>query len=140
VQRIADVAGQSRYAMLETIREYALEQLTAADEVALARDRHAAFFIACAATGTPHLASAGRLPWLLRLRAEMNNFRLALSWLLRDRRDVAGGLALAAGLTWLWYFEGLYREGRAWMAEAMELPGADAATPRPPRRCRVWGG
>ncbi len=128
VQRLPDVAGQSRYAMLETIREFALEQLAAAGESSLARDRHAGFFVACAALGAPHLTSAGRLPWLLRLRAETNNFRLALDWLLRERRDASAGLALSASLTWLWYFEGLYREGRGWINEALALPGVDAAS------------
>ena len=128
-QRTDDIAGQPRYTMLETIREYALEQLGAAGETELARHKHAAFFIALAAQGAPQLTSAGRLPWLLRLRAEMNNFRLALAWLVRERPDADGALALAAALTWLWYFDGLYREGLGWMGEAMQVPGAQAQTP-----------
>jgi tetratricopeptide (TPR) repeat protein len=47
----------------------------------------------------------------------------------RERRDAGGALALAASLTWLWYFDGLYREGLGWMNEAMQLPGARAPTP-----------
>jgi len=127
--RAHDVDGQPRYAMLETIREYALEQLAAAGDTDLARARHAAFCIALAARGAPHLTSAGRLPWLLRLRADLNNFRLALDWLVRERREADGALTLAASLTWLWYFDGLYREGLGWMTEAMQLPGAQAPTP-----------
>jgi len=127
-RRVDDVDGQPRFAMLETIREYALEQLAAAGEADLARARHAAFCTALAALGAPHLTSAGRLPWLLRLRADMNNFRLALHWLVRERRDADGALGLAASLTWLWYFDGLYREGLGWMTESMQLPGAQAPT------------
>jgi non-specific serine/threonine protein kinase len=128
VQRVPDIAGQSRYAMLETIREFALEQLAAAGDLALARDRHADFFVARAAADTPHLTTADRGPWLLRLRAETNNFRIALDWLLRERHEVGAGMALAASLTWLWYFEGLYREGCGWMREALALPGANRAS------------
>ena len=124
VQRAQDVAGQPRFVMLETIREYALERLTAADELAAARDSHARHLAALAFSARDPLTSAARQPWLLRLRAEINNFRDALHWLVRERADAPAALGLAGSLTWLWYFDGLYREGRHWMDEALALPGA----------------
>lgn len=124
VQRVDDVAGQPRYAMLETIREYALEQLTAAGEQAAARQQHAAFCSALAQAGAAELVTAARANTLLRLRAEMNNFRLALAWLTREQPDSEAALALAAALTWLWYFDGLYREGLGWMEAALQLQGS----------------
>ena len=128
VLRLDDVQGEPRFTMLETIREFALERLVAAGEDGLARDRHAAHARALAAAGAPHLTSGGRQLWLPRLRAEIHNFRAALSWLVRERRDATAASELVAALTWLWYFDGLYREGMAWMGEVMGLPGADAAT------------
>lgn len=128
VLRVDDLQGEPRFAMLETIREFALEQLAAAGEDGLARDCHACHLRTLACAGAPHLTSAGRQPWLLRLRAEIHNFRAALSWLVRERRDAEAASKLVAALTWLWYFDGLNREGMSWMGEVMELPGAEAVT------------
>ena len=129
VQRVDDVQGEPRFAMLETIREYALEQLVLSAQADEAHERHAVYFMGLAAACAPHLTSGGRQPWLLRLRTEMNNLRLALDWLLRQRRDTAAASALAASMVWLWYFDGLYREGLDWMDEVMTLPGAQDPTP-----------
>ena len=129
VQRVDDVQGEPRFAMLETIREFALEQLALSGHADAAQDQHAAYFMALAAASAPHLTSGGRQPWLLRLRAEMNNLRLALNWLIRQRRDAATASALAASMVWLWYFDGLYREGLDWMDEVTALPGALEPTP-----------
>jgi predicted ATPase/DNA-binding winged helix-turn-helix (wHTH) protein len=126
VQRDADLAGQPRYSMLETIREFALEQLTATDEAAAARASHAGFCLRLATTLQQQLTSAARDPALALLRAEINNLREALTWLVRERGDVQPALQLCAALTWLWYFEGLYSEGRRWMTDALALPAAAA--------------
>lgn len=137
VLRSGDVQGQPRYSMLETIREFALERLDAAGEATSAREQHADFYVALAVRSAPHLVSAGRLPWLHTLRAEMSNFRLALAWLVHERRDAHRAGALCAALTWLWYFEGLYREGSGWMREALTLPGAADASPE---AAALWSG
>lgn len=126
VQRVDDVDGQPRFAMLETIREYALEQLEAAGIVAALRDRHARFFATMAAQGEARLTSPARLPELARLRAEMSNLRQALSHLMHAQGDVPAAMAMAAALTWLWYFDGLFGEGRARLREAAALAGAES--------------
>ena len=54
------------------------------------------------------------------LQAEYNNLRAALSWLIRERADSAGALRLAAALPWMWYFGGIFSEGRGWLREALE--------------------
>ena len=123
MQRLDDVSGEPRYAMLETIREFALEELDASAERDAVRDRHADFCLALAETAAPHVTSASRGPWLARLHAELNNLREALSWLVHVRRDAGRAIRLAAALTWVWYFEGLYQEGRRWVDEVLALPG-----------------
>lgn len=124
VQRVDDVDGDPRYAMLETIREYALEQLAASGEHEAVHERHAQAMLALARSSEPQITSAARRPALLRLRAELNNLRGALGWWLQQRKDVQKGLPLAAALAWPWYFEGLFQEGRAWLEAALALPGA----------------
>lgn len=124
VQRVDDVEGEPRFAMLETIREYALEQLEAEGLTATMRDRHARFHAGLAQRSEPQLTSPGRLSHLMRLRAEMSNLRQALAWLMHDGRDVPAAMTMAAALTWLWYFDGLFAEGRAWLRQAQALPGA----------------
>lgn len=126
VQRLDDLEGEPRFAMLETIREFAAEQLEAAGEEAETRGRHARWHLALAERASPQVASAGRRPWLARLRADLNNIRAALHWFARERVDPDAAVALAAAMAWAWYFEGLYQEGRAWMREVLALPGAPA--------------
>lgn len=127
VQRLDDVEGAPRYAMLETLREFAVERLEAGDDAAALRDRHAAFFARQAAIAERHITSGARVAWLNRLRADLANQRAALGWTVRERRDATAALALAATLGWPWYFFGLFQEGRQWIAEALALEGgADA--------------
>lgn len=127
VQRLDDVEGTPRYTMLETLREFAVERLEADDDAAVLRDRHAGFFTQEAAAAERHITSGDRAAWLNRLRVDLANQRAALGWTVRERRDPAAGLALAAKLGWPWYFFGLFQEGRQWIAEALSLAGgADA--------------
>jgi predicted ATPase/DNA-binding CsgD family transcriptional regulator len=71
-------AGEPRYALLETIREYALDRLQAAGEVAAAHQRHAAYFLALAETAAASLRGPGQAAWLRRLEEEHDNLRAAL--------------------------------------------------------------
>jgi predicted ATPase/DNA-binding winged helix-turn-helix (wHTH) protein len=123
VQRLDDVEGAPRYAMLETIREYAVDRLEAAAEAPALRDRHARYCLQLAQTAEPQITGAGRNPWLNRLRADLANLRMALAWSVRERRDAALALPLAASMAWPWYFFGLYQEGRNWIEEALALDG-----------------
>jgi predicted ATPase/class 3 adenylate cyclase/tetratricopeptide (TPR) repeat protein len=73
--------SEPRFALLETIREYALERLRDGDDWAQAHDRHAAYFLALAEPKTTELHGRGQLAWLDRLEAEHGNVRATLSWL-----------------------------------------------------------
>lgn len=106
------------------------------------RDRHARHALRRAVEGAPQVASAGRRAWLARLRADLNNLRAALDWWLRRQPDGAAALRLAAALAWVWYFEGLYAEGRAWIAEALALapPQPDEPTALRAARAELLSG
>ena len=66
-----DGAGP-RYRMLETIREYGLEQLAETGEITRVRSAHVAYFLSLAEAAESHVRGAGQLPWIERLRAAVS--------------------------------------------------------------------
>jgi predicted ATPase len=73
--------GETRFVLLETIREYALDRLREGGDWVPAHDRHAAYFQALAEPTDSDLASPGQLSWLARLETERDNLWAAMSWL-----------------------------------------------------------
>jgi predicted ATPase/DNA-binding CsgD family transcriptional regulator len=117
-------AGEPRYAMLETIRAYAEEQLAASGETVAARDAHAAFFLTLVEAAEPRLHGPEQLMWLDRLEVEHDNLRAALAWTL-ERSETESALRLAGALGEFWRVRGHLSEGRAWLDRALE--GGDGA-------------
>ncbi|HEX5504771.1 MAG TPA: tetratricopeptide repeat protein, partial [Thermomicrobiales bacterium] len=115
--------GEPRFAMLETIREYAAERLAASGEEAAARARHLDYFMALAEEAAPRLTGPDQAAWLDRLEREHANFRAALGWAL-DSGAAETGLRLAGALHWFWYTRGYFAEGRGWLERALAAPGA----------------
>jgi len=112
-----------RFKMLATIREYALEQLAAEEDLEAddVRRRHAEHFLKLAESDpVPEQAA-----WLARMDAERDNFREALSWSL-DAREASLGLRMAAALWEFWWVRGYLAEGRGWLDEAL-LRGRSAS-------------
>ncbi|HUQ05226.1 MAG TPA: BTAD domain-containing putative transcriptional regulator [Kofleriaceae bacterium] len=122
-----EVGGSARYALLETVRQYAAEHLRARDEEALLRRRHAGYFHDLVAAAEPYLITAQRRPWLDRVHTEIDNLRQALTWT-RDS-DPACHLRLTGMLCWFWFSTGFWSEGRRWAEEALTMPVAAGPTP-----------
>jgi tetratricopeptide (TPR) repeat protein len=102
--------------MLETIREYATEQLQASPEEAAMRERHTQYFLGLAEEAELHLyRPARRESWLERLEPEKANLRAALAWCESRQDRVETGLRLAGALAWYWYLRGSLQEGRTWL-------------------------
>jgi tetratricopeptide (TPR) repeat protein len=112
--------------MLETVREFGLEQLAESGEEAATRDRHATYFGDLVqrldAVVVVFLPDARRV--LDRLEAEHPNLRATLDWLAATGAAV-GMLRLAAALDYFWQIRSYVREGQAWLERALAL-GADA--------------
>src|SRR5207247_8882846 len=112
-----------RFWMLETIREYAAEQLEDSGEVNERRRRHAEWFLALAEDAYPHLRGSPT-EWLNRLEREHDNLRVAL-----DRLEASGetqlALQLAGALAGFWFMRGHLAEGER------RLEGALRADERP---------
>jgi predicted ATPase/DNA-binding NarL/FixJ family response regulator len=114
--------GEPRFVMLETIREYAREQLDLAGELHDARRRHAAFYTRLAELAAGELAGHGQAAWLDRLESEHDNLRSALRWCgACEDRDLE--LRLCTALARFWSVRGYVREGRAALCSALGRAG-----------------
>jgi tetratricopeptide (TPR) repeat protein len=117
-------AGEQRFFMLETIREYAAGRLsdeTTGDEV---RDRHAVFYLELAVAAAPELTGADQIHWLESLSAEHDNFRAALAWA-QARGDADTAQRLGGALWRFWQMRGYMREGLERLEAILGMPGAE---------------
>lgn len=121
-----ETAGAMRFGMLETLRQYGIEQLSS-EELAAARDRHAAYYALLAEEAEPHLKGFGQETWLARLDGEHDNLRAALDWFGVPGGDAEAGLRMAAALLWFWVIRGLLAEGNAYLARLLDAAGTAAA-------------
>ncbi|MGB3714817.1 MAG: LuxR C-terminal-related transcriptional regulator [Candidatus Promineifilaceae bacterium] len=121
---VADTIGraQARYRLLESIREYALEKLEEAGEMARLRDRHLELFLVKAEEAAPKLNDAYQQLWLNWLEGEHGNLRAALTWSLESGRTEVG-LRIATALVRFWEIRGYVQEGLIWFERL--LPQAD---------------
>jgi predicted ATPase/class 3 adenylate cyclase len=76
---------ETRYRLLETIRQYAQERLEAGDDAARVRDEHARYFAAFGEAAAEGIASPAELEWSQRLSREIDNVRVALAWAIENR-------------------------------------------------------
>jgi non-specific serine/threonine protein kinase len=116
------VAGEPRFAMLETIRAFADERLTDSGEEAVARDAHLDYFLVLAERGEPELTGPDQVMWLDRLEAEHHNLQAALAWASADER-LDRGLRLAGALLRYWEHHCHYAEVGQWLEHALLRAG-----------------
>src|SRR6266478_4822514 len=126
-QQVELANGESRFAMLETIREYALEKLAASGEEALTKRAHAAYCLVLAEEEATEQSGAEGAEWLERFAAEHDNFRAALEWL-TETGDAEWGLRLGTALFRYWEIREYLAEGRDRLGRLLKLTGAAAPT------------
>jgi predicted ATPase/class 3 adenylate cyclase len=122
-----ETAGEPRFAMLETIREYAGERLVAAGEEERVKERHRDYFLSLAEQAEPKLIGAQQGEWLQRLEEEHENLRAGLNWSLGET-GVGGGLRLCGALQRFWWTRGHLAEGREWCVRVLGKAGAEERT------------
>ena len=122
-----------RFSMLETIREFALRELTAQGEEATTRERHAAWYCDLVGGFDLHHARQGEAARSLVLQAEQDNLRQALNWF-EQTGDAVSLNRLSAALAKLWFDLGQFSEARHWLQVAIANDdGVDVLT-----RARAW--
>jgi predicted ATPase len=126
--------GEPRFGMLETVREFALEQLALAGEEEATRAAHADALLRLidvdSSPQRPGSLLAMPLP-LPQLERERENLRLALSWC-AERGDAERGLRLVIRSLPLWWNVGPMSEGLGWLRRFLAFAPADAPWAPPP--------
>ncbi len=110
---VSGINGENRFAMLETIREFALEQLIKSGECTQVREYHAEYYRKFAITSEPELRGPEQQVWITRLEQEHENIRVALDWLF-NKGQLEKALQMCNALGWFWYIRGYSGEGRYW--------------------------
>lgn len=123
---------ETRFTMLETIREYAFERLGESGEAEECRRAQAAYCLVLAEEGNPELSAADRASWLAQCDAEIVNFRFALDWLFETRK-LDWALRLCLALFRFWDMREHLAEGRSRLEAVLRLAGTDY----PQERARV---
>lgn len=127
IDRDEDDSEESpRFALLETIRTFALELLHASSTEPVVRRRHAGFVLGLAETAETGIVGRDHAAWLDRLETEAGNVRAALRWTIdHHESDLARRIG---GSLWLWWgLRGALHEGRRWLGMILAL-AADAGT------------
>jgi predicted ATPase len=127
LQQVEQANGESRFAMLETIREYARERLEASKEEAFTKRAHAAYCLVLAEEEVTEQAGAEGPEWLERFTLEHDNFRAALEWLTQTG-DAEWGLRLGAALFRFWEAREYLAEGSDSLGKLLKVKGAAVPT------------
>jgi predicted ATPase len=129
-QQLEHPGAETRFLMLSTIREYALERLAESGEESATRRAHAAYYVVLAEECGGELAAHPE--WLERFDLEQHNFREALEFLIRTG-DAEWGMRLGSALFHFWEMREHFAEGRALLERLLKLPG----TAQPKMRARL---
>jgi predicted ATPase/transcriptional regulator with XRE-family HTH domain len=127
--------GEIRFAMLDTIREYAWEQLAESAEAPEIRRRHGAYYLALAEAADSGWHGSEQGAWVRQLETEHENLRAALAWA-QETGQGETGARLVSALARFWATHGYLTEGRGWLEWALQARGTLSA----PARARVLDG
>jgi excisionase family DNA binding protein len=123
--QVEHAAGRApRFLMLETVREFMLEQLEASGEEAATREAHATHYLKLAEVAATAAGGAGDSDWMRWLTGERPNVRTALDWFEQSGRTTAA-LQMAGALWHYWYRLGELAEGRARLERALAAAAPD---------------
>ena len=107
-------ASEARFSMLETVRQYAQEQLAASGESSLVQDRQLDCFVQLAEEAAQKLTGTYQRLWLNWLESEYDNIRAALAWSLESGR-IEAGLRIAIAVYQFWTIRDYVQEGLGWL-------------------------
>jgi predicted ATPase/DNA-binding XRE family transcriptional regulator len=120
ISQAGETREDVRFTMLDTVREFGLEQLKREGERELVRNLHAEHYLRFVEASVPEIRGAGEPDWLRRMETDLANLRAALEWMHRPEGNPVSALRMVAGLTWFWQARGYVSEGRVWLHRALE--------------------
>ena len=128
LRQVDDPQGEPRFIMLELLREFGLEQLSASGEQDQIRRWHAKFFLSLAEQAESKMESAEQLEWVNRMEQEHDNLRSALQWSMsaEGASDICLRLATTLGL--FWEVRGYFSEGRERLSAVLNTHAAQEET------------
>jgi predicted ATPase/DNA-binding CsgD family transcriptional regulator len=118
--RQTEIDRAPRLTMLETMREFGLEQLNHTHELESARRAHATYYLIFAEDAERELTGADQKSWLQRLEREQDNLRAALQWAI-DYREGDFAQRMAGALQPFWFRRGRWSEGRRWLEDSLAM-------------------
>jgi predicted ATPase/class 3 adenylate cyclase len=124
LRRSEDADGEPRFWMLETVREFALEQADASETDRSAAETHAEYFFVLAEAAAPHLLGREQHAWLDRLERDHANLRSALEHL--TEHAPAQAVRMAGNLAWFWEIRGYAPEARRRINDALRAAPTDS--------------
>ncbi|MCW5977701.1 MAG: tetratricopeptide repeat protein [Bryobacteraceae bacterium] len=122
---IDDAGRQRRFRLLDSIREFAHNELAISGEEPKLAEAHATWFLQLAEQAEPELLKKDQAQWLERLSAEADNLRAAIAWAVANRRAETA-LRLTASLWRLMEIRGFYTEGIRRLRTVLDMPDATA--------------
>lgn len=114
--------NELRFRMLETIREFGMECVSASGEEPSIRDRHSDWFVALAEKVEPKLMGEEQAVWLTRLEREHDNLRAAFDWSESRPDRSSAAIRIGCALWRFWLVRGHLSEGRDRLARLLVLP------------------
>jgi predicted ATPase len=125
LQRAFDQRDETRFTMLFTIREFALDLLDAMNETVKLRDQHLKYFLNLAEQAEKEIHGPHQIEWLDHLEAEHGNYRAALDWCVTNGHTESAlhliGAFCGPGCR-LWSIRGYFSEARNWFDRVRRLP------------------
>ncbi len=118
------VKDQTRYRLLETVRQYSKDRLAESGESAAVQARHQKFFLDLVELAEPELTLADQKMWFERLGTEYDNIRAAIQF----PSEPALGLRLAGALWRFWLIRSYLAEGHQLCSQVLSRAGADKQT------------
>ena len=128
LREVEGINGKPRFVMLETLREFGLEQLEASGEGETVRGRHANFFLTLAEEAEASLERVEQVQWIDRMGQEHDNLRAALEWskITEGKGEIC--LRLAGALGYFWEIRGHFSEGRERLSAILAMQVAQGGT------------
>jgi predicted ATPase/transcriptional regulator with XRE-family HTH domain len=118
-----EARGETRFSMLVTIHQFALNRLQSMGNKTDARNKHLAYFLKLAEKADKEVRGPNQVEWLRHLSTERDNLRSSLSWAIETRQTKAA-LQMASDLSLFWYRRSDLSEGRQWLGQVLTMPDA----------------